>query len=521
MLNFGYESIGHLVIDKAERNGDRTLLRFGDTRVSYRDFNLLTNRVAHSFRALGIGKDSRVAIVLWNDLWPMVVWVALAKLGAWSVFVNPHYKGASLEVLIAKADPDALIVAADVLDNVLGTEAGRAVKLLLVHGETGGTRLSELADNADSSDVSAVRSPGEVAGLIHTSGTTGTPKYCLLSHNYYLSLGMIRMRQLAPSPDDVFYLPMPLYHSHKHLMGPMVADAAMAISARFSVSRFWTEVADYEATILLLHDQPMVMLLNAPPGPADRAHRARVTHPGFRRHREFHDRFGVDVANMIGSNESQSIALSCRYRSHADPAYYTEEQPGLEIMHDVVDVRIVDTDGTDVPPGKSGEILSRQKHPHTRFEGYYNDKAATDRAFYGDWYRHGDLGRIDDRGLLHFIGRKADSIRHRGEWIPQEIVEDAATSHPAVAAAALVGVGTDLGDEDLKLFVEPAAGACDPAELLDHIAARVPYFMVPRYVQLIDGLPRTPGLEKITRRALSTDVEDAWDRERAGYVVRR
>lgn len=107
MLNFGYQSIGHLVIDKANRNGDKTLLRFGDEQLSYREFNLLTNRVAHSFRELGIGKDHRVAIVLWNDLWPLVAWVALAKLGAWSVFINPHYKGSSLDVLIAKVEPDA------------------------------------------------------------------------------------------------------------------------------------------------------------------------------------------------------------------------------------------------------------------------------------------------------------------------------------------------------------------------------------------------------------------------------
>ena len=314
---------------------------------------------------------------------------------------------------------------------------------------------------------------------------------------------------------------MPMYHSHKHLMGPMVADASMAVSARFSVSRFWSEVVDYGATILLLHDQPMVMLLNAPPGPHDRTHRARVAHPGFRRHREFHERFGVDVANIMGSNESQSIALSCRYRSHADPNYYREESPGMEIMHDVVEVRIVDESGNDVAPGSAGEILSRHRYPHTRFDGYYNDEAATARAFYGDWYRHGDLGRIDERGLLYFVGRKADSIRHRGEWIPQEIVEDAAASHPAVAAAALVGVATSLGDEDLKLYVQPAGEPVDPTELLDHIAERVPYFMVPRYVAFIDAMPRTPGLEKITRRALSTAVDGAWDRDRVGYQLRR
>jgi crotonobetaine/carnitine-CoA ligase len=286
---------------------------------------------------------------------------------------------------------------------------------------------------------------------------------------------------------------------------------------------FWQEVKDSRSTILLVHDQPLLMLLKQPEGPLDRSHGARLVHPGFRMQRQFHERFGVDVVSGIASNEGQTVAWAPWYRPHVDPNYYDSESPGLEILSDYCEVRIVDDDDKEVARGETGEITSRYKQPHMQFEGYYNDPDKTAEVFRGGWYHHGDLGRIDEKGLLHFAGRKAESIRHRGEWIARELVENAANAHPLVKESVLVGVPSGLGDEDLKLYVVPKGPTpISPPDLLDHLAGSLPYFMIPRYVESIESLPRTPGLEKIRWRDLSSlGVGSAWDRRQAGYKIKR
>lgn len=529
-MNFGYRSLGHLMEDRARRNGDRELLYFEGDTITYADFHLLCNRVAHGFREAGVQPGMRVGLLLWNSPLTLAIWFGLAKIGAWSGFMNPHYKGESLDNLIAKLEPDALVIDHSVHDQTVATPAGSGIdRRFVVPGPDGqvpdGSRsTAELLDLGDERDIDLVTAPDHIAGLIHTSGTTGMPKFCLLSHNYYLAYGGTRIRTLTPRPSDRIHLSMPMYHSHKHFISALLADAAMVVAPRFSVSGYWPHVQATRSTILLLHEQPMMMLLAQEPSPLDRAHGAVIAAPGWRRQREFHDRFGVDLAGSIGTNETGSFAIAPPYRTRMDPTYYDEDAPGQEILADAFEVRVVDADGNEVPTGQTGEITCRAKRPHTIFEGYYNDPERTQSVLRDGWYHLGDLGFLDEDGRLHFMGRRSDSIRHRGEWIPHSLVEDAVRSHPAVRETALVGVPSPLGDEDLKLYVVPddPDGEPAPEDLLSHVGRLLPYFMVPRYVELVDALPRTPGLEKIRRNELqSRGIGDAWDREAAGYSVRK
>lgn len=530
MINFGYSSLAHLVRHKAEVNGDKPLIFHPDGVLTYRDLDDLSNRLGNALHGLGVRPGDRAAILMWNDPWTLIVWLGLVKVGATVAFINPHYKGESLQQLLQRIAPEIVVMHADIEQDVLETPAAQAARIRLVQPlprtiqakpESANT-LQDLAKAAAANPLDNTTSYADTAGMIHTSGTTGLPKFCVLSHNYYLAFGMIRIRQLGVTPDDRFHMSMPLYHSHKHLVTVLLSDTSVFLSPRFSASRYWHEVRDNKATILLIHDQPFVMLYKQPETDLDLAHGARLVFPGFRLQSQFHARFGVDVVSGLGSNESQTVALAPWYRPHVDPNYYMTESPGLEILSDYFDVRVVDDTDRELNRGEVGEVVSRQRHPHTQFEGYLGDPDKTAEVFRGGWYHHGDLGRLDENGLLHFAGRKAESIRHRGEWIPHELVENVVNAHPRVRASALVGVPSDLGDEDLKLYVVQDDSGLEPSDLLDYLSQSLAYFMIPRFVEFVDSLPRTAGLEKIAWRQLrDRGIGDSWDREKVGYTVKR
>jgi crotonobetaine/carnitine-CoA ligase len=187
------------------------------------------------------------------------------------------------------------------------------------------------------------------------------------------------------------------------------------------------------------------------------------------------------------------------------------------------DLRLVDDDDEDVAPGAVGEIVVRPRSPHVMFEGYFHRPEATVSQLRNLWFHTGDLARRDDDGNLWFVDRKKDSVRRRGENISSFEVEAVVMSHPAVAAAAMIGVPSPLGEEDVKVCVVPAEGATlRPEDLLDHLVPRLPYFAVPRYVELVEDLPRNA-----TGRVLKYELRKnpltstTWDREAAGYSVSR
>src|SRR4051812_7823885 len=132
MINFRSHSLGDLVRIKAEANGDKPLILFGDHSLSYRELNALTDRVANAFAARGIQRGDRAVVLMWNDPWTWVVWLGLAKIGCWVAFINPHYKGQSLDYLIGRIDPKVLVAHSDVVDEVLRTHAGQAAAIKVV-----------------------------------------------------------------------------------------------------------------------------------------------------------------------------------------------------------------------------------------------------------------------------------------------------------------------------------------------------------------------------------------------------
>ena len=188
------------------------------------------------------------------------------------------------------------------------------------------------------------------------------------------------------------------------------------------------------------------------------------------------------------------------------------------------DVKIVDDDDQECPTGKSGEIVCRQERdkPWLGTAGYYNMPEKTLKLFKNLWIHSGDLGYMDEEGYFYFVGRKKEAIRRRGENITPHDIESAIGEHPAVFEVAVVGVPSEVGEEEVKATVVLREGQnLDPVDLMKWCEERLAYFMIPRFVEFLDKLPKT-GSQKIQKFKLkSGGIKNSWDREAAGYVLKR
>jgi carnitine-CoA ligase len=282
---------------------------------------------------------------------------------------------------------------------------------------------------------------------------------------------------------------VPLFHlngAYGVVVGSLVSGRTAVLDTAFSVSRCWDRVREHGATIFLGVGPMVAMLATLPPDArdADLPVRLIVAAPvPAALQVDVEARYGCTVVQAYGQTEAIPVAL---HRVGFANAPGSAGPPGP--LHEV---RILDDDDLEVPVGAVGEIAIRPRYPHVMFEGYRNRPDTTLEQLRNLWFHTGDLGRLDDRGNLWWVDRKKDAIRRRGENISSFEVEQAVLTHPAVAECAAHAVPSEVGEDDVKICVVVAAGAdLDVRELLDHCAERMPSFAVPRYVELVDALPK-------------------------------
>jgi crotonobetaine/carnitine-CoA ligase len=176
----------------------------------------------------------------------------------------------------------------------------------------------------------------------------------------------------------------------------------------------------------------------------------------------------------------------------------------------------------DIKPYEYGEIVIKEMLPHTIMEGYYKMPDKTEEAMRNGWFHSGDRGMIDEDGYLYFLDRIKDCIRRRGENISSYEIEKILNSHPAILESAAIGVPSELGEEDVKVYIVLKVGkSLTPEEIIDYCEDRMAYFMIPRYIEFRDSLPKTPT-ERVQKFELRKEgIGNSWDRERAGYRLRR
>ncbi|MGO4385529.1 AMP-binding protein [Specibacter sp. RAF43] len=508
----------------------RTFARFQDWAPTYAEIGERSSRLAGQFHALGLEPGDRIATLSPNRYELLEVLIGTAKLGAIHVPLNPFLRGEFLRHQLEDSEASAIItdeLGWNALLPLLGelTSLKRVILLdRVAPKETGPTPVQVIQyDQMPSGPAPSVALTAEsTMTIMYTSGTTGQPKGCILSHGYYARAGQTLTEIMQLNADDVFLTPLPLFHGGAHLNSMMAAlDAGIPIVflPGFSASNFFKTATEVGATIANGVGALATMLLASPPSEFDRAHKIRLFNlspVNADQRMKLTQRFGIDPwSESYGQTE-------CVYQTLGSPYGERDRDSNGKPLRDL-NMALLDDNGQIVPEGEVGEICIQPRHRFAMFDGYWRRPEATLEAFKEGWYHTGDYGVLRESGSIRFVDRKKDALRVRGENVSSMELEGALARHPAVSNAAVHAVAGDMGDDEIKacLVLEPGS-AVDPEGFFNWMAKNLPYFAVPRYVETVDQLPINQ-VGRVQKHLLrDRGLTDAtWDFQSLGLRIER
>ena len=477
---------------RAAQLGDKPLLRVGPVTRSYQQTGDAAARMAAALAARGVGRGDRVAALCGNRIELMDLILGCGWLGAVVVPLNTALRGASLkQALDTVAAP--FVLAEPHLAGRLEEAGPTRPCAVWLTDEPPDARTPANARQAPRPEGHSPRPAAPLRGsdplaVLFTSGTTGAPLGVCCPHEQFAWWGVNVSRTLRIGPDDVLYTCLPLFHTNalNAFAQALVAGASIALGPRFSASAFTSRLIEADATVTYLLGAMAGMLLSQPPGPADRAHRCRVAlapATPARQQEAFRQRFGIIPVDGYGSTETNLVL-------GASPG---ERRPGyLGRVIDGFEAAVIGDDGEPQPDGIPGELVVRARYPDAFASGYLGAPTRTAAAWRDGWFRTGDRVVREPTGWFRFVDRIKDVIRRRGENISPGQVEGVLCAHPDVAAAAAFAVPAEFAEDEVMAAVVARPGRIiDVNGLVAHCERQLPYFAVPRYLDLVDALPVT------------------------------
>ena len=506
----------------AERGGKEFVLFSNGEVWDYTRLRHNVRRVAASLQALGVRQDDFVLSWLPNGPHALVVWFALNYIGAVYVPVNISYRGRLLAHVIRNSGARLMIADARLADRLVEVETAGLDTIVTVSGPppvlAGVRGLTEEALSAASdqpADPARDVMPWDTHAVIYTSGTTGPSKGVLSSYRH---LGATTEGLDTIVESDRALVNLPLFHvgGTNAIYRMLMRGASIALVESFDTATFWDTIRATRSTSMTLLGAMIPFLMKAPPNPRDRDHSLRqaIMVPLSEDAPAFTERFGVDIYTVFNMTE-----ICCPIVSERNP----DVPKTCGRVRAGFAARVVDGNDMEVPIGTVGELIVRADEPWTMNHGYHGNPEATARAWRNGWFHTGDAFRRDAAGNFFFVDRMKDAIRRRGENISSFEVEAEIGAHPKVREAAVVGVPSEFGEDEVMAIVAPMPGAeFDPVELISFLSLRLPHFMVPRYVRLLPDLPKTPT-QKVEKHVLRSEgiTDDTWDRETAGIRLKR
>lgn len=500
---------------------------------SYKTFIGRSATLAGALSGIGLKKGDALGILCSSSLPALHGWMAAALIGVIDVSINPNYRGELLRHLLTVTQPRAIMVECALLPQLADVaDACTSLTHIILVGRDPALNLSHWANTTVlfydelAAEVATALPPAEIAvsdpaAVMFTSGTTGPSKGVVMANTHVCNIAYQVIVNARLTQDDIYYCAHPLNHIAGKFMGVLAAfwmGARLVLDKRFEAAR-WLDVVRREGATLSIAHGPMVEMIHATPRSphdADHAMRRLMCSPLPKAiGPAFEERFGLRGIEMWGMTE---IGCPCW------TPYEGERAHGScgTVMHDWYDVKIVspDTD-RELPHGEVGEIVVRPRHPWTMMSQYMGMPGETLEAWRNLWFHTGDAARRDEAGNFYIVDRIKDRIRRRAENISSYDIEAAAMTFPGLREVAAVGVPSGMQhDDDIKLCVVPENGI-EPIQLLRHLAANLPHFMVPRYIEVIAELPRTPT-NKVRKRMLrdSGINENTWDRQKAEVSLR-
>jgi crotonobetaine/carnitine-CoA ligase len=351
--------------------------------------------------------------------------------------------------------------------------------------------------------------PDDLLCIIYTSGTTGAPKGVLFSHRM-MRLAAESVLIVADVKDgDRLFLWEPLCHigGAQMLLVPFLARAVLCAVPRFSASRFWRQIEQGRCTQVHYLGGILDILMRLPASAQPSSHPIRLgwgAGVAKQNWTAVRQRLGIALRECYGMTEGSSFATVNR----------DDRAGSIGKALPWLTVELLDDGGKAVPPGELGQIVVSSAIPGTFFAGYLDNPDATAQALRCGKLYTGDMARADSDGHLYFVGRRSDSMRIRGENVSAWEVERVATNHPDVAAAAAIGVESDIGEEEILLYVQWRDGRPRPfTDLCGWLGERLASYQWPRYYAAVDRFELTPS-ERIRKHMLPRLLDGAWDRRR-------
>ena len=499
-----------LLMRRARDEPDRIFAHHKGENLTCRALDDMSTTLAHWLRGQGVEPGSRVLLMMRNSPLTIALLFAIGKAGAVWVPVNVQSRGDNLRYIVEHAGPTVVVVDHDLVATLTeDVPALDPARLRIVGGALGEQSLEAALIGSDPAAPFNRDLPDADApyAIMYTSGTTGRPKGVIVSHRMLRLSGEAIALVSAIEDGGVFHMWEPLFHigGAQMIILPLIRRVHLAMVDRFSASNFWHEIKDSGATHIHFLGGLLQILLKQPPSPLDRTHGARIAFGGGCPRdiwREFEERFGVQIRECYGMTECSSVTT---YNGTGVLGSVGVELPWFE-------VNLLDDAGQPVPRGERGEIVVRAKLPGAITKGYFNNPEATARAIKPDGFHTGDIGTQDANGNFFFHGRMTDNVRVKGENVSAFEVEHVAVQHLAVEDCAMIGVASDVGEQDIKLFVKAKTGeTLAPAELSAWLGKRLAPYQNPRYIVVIDEFERTPS-QRIMKHRLTARTEQAWDR---------
>jgi long-chain acyl-CoA synthetase len=501
-------NISTFVSEVSRSGGDQVLWHFiaSDETMSYADLEGRVFGLAAGLAGIGIRQGSHVAVMLPNIAAMPLTWLALGSLGAVMVPLNNSYSEREVAYVVNDGEATYLVTDTTCLPMVEGALIGGKISIprenIIVVGSSGYRSFDELAACSPASFVPPPIGHDDLLNIQYTSGTTGFPKGCMLSQRYWLSAGKVNAFRDGRVYKR-FFASTPFYYMDPQwiLLMTMYQRGTLYVALRQSASQFMEWIRTYRIEFCLLPP----ITLKQPKHPEDARNaviRANVYGIPTHLHPVIEERFDLCAREAFGMTEigptmympieatdmvgSGSCGIPCPFR----------------------ECRVADENGVTVPPGTVGELLVRGPGI---LQGYYKRLEATQAAFHGDWFRTGDLFRMDENGYFYIVGRVKDTIRRSGENIAAREVESVLTSFEHVAEAAVVPVKDETRGEEIKALIvwqgDLRGSADELAALIEHCRRNLAPFKVPRFFQTRSSLPKT-GSNKVAKHKLLNESQD-------------
>ena len=528
-------TIPRLLAGGASKWPDRPALRDAQRTLTYAGLAAEADRRGSAVKALGIGWQEPILFMLDNHLDHVLSWLGAAYYGRVQAQVNTAYLGGLLAGVVNNSGADTIVVEEQYLQRLIAIadeipdlkravvrRSGPATGDSVPAGEDAGRLeildFDEVFQAGRGGDREQDVEPWDRYGIMYTSGTTGPSKGVVQPHALPFSYVSPAHWPLVDE-NDVALVTLPQFHiagQWTGVLAPLIVGGSAAIVPRFSVSTFWDDVARFGATQTVMIAAMAAFLMAQPEQPGDAASTLTkvLLAPIPAQADDFMRRFGVLLTCGLGQTEASAPIA----------APYGFTRPGAcGWPREDFDVRLVDANDVEVARGEVGEMVVRAHDPWAAMLEYNKAPEATVRKWRNLWLHTGDMVRQDETGQIFFVDRSSDVIRRRGENISSVEVEAEIQRLPSVQLAAVIGVDSADNEQDVKACVVPEPEArITEAELHAILRGRLPYFMVPRYIEFYDELPQTPT-HRVQKAELRLEglTPRSWDSREHGVEASR